>query len=118
MTDTVILGCWPRKARQSGGGHLFFHPRTTAQRRKPPVPPPVRATTRVRSGKVEKRVPPQPRRCLQSNNAGVMLQCVAVGRVPEWLKGTGCKPVGVSLRWFESSRAQFNSVRSGAPLSV
>ena len=29
------------------------------------------------------------------------------GRVPEWLKGTGCKPVGVCLRWFESSRAQF-----------
>ncbi len=26
--------------------------------------------------------------------------------MPEWLKGTGCKPVGVSLRWFESSPAQ------------
>ncbi len=25
------------------------------------------------------------------------------GGVPEWLKGTGCKPVGVSLRWFESN---------------
>ncbi len=25
------------------------------------------------------------------------------GGMPEWLKGTGCKPVGVSLRWFESS---------------
>jgi hypothetical protein len=25
--------------------------------------------------------------------------------VPERLKGTGCKPVGVSLRWFESSPA-------------
>lgn len=28
------------------------------------------------------------------------------GRVPEWPKGTGCKPVGVSLRRFESFRAQ------------
>ena len=25
------------------------------------------------------------------------------GGVPEWLKGTGCKPVGVCLRWFESN---------------
>ena len=25
------------------------------------------------------------------------------GEVPEWPKGTGCKPVGVSLRRFESS---------------
>ena len=25
------------------------------------------------------------------------------GGVPEWLKGTGCKPVGVRLRWFESN---------------
>ena len=24
------------------------------------------------------------------------------GRVPEWLKGTGCKPVGFGLRRFES----------------
>ncbi len=23
--------------------------------------------------------------------------------MPEWLKGTGCKPVGVRLRWFESN---------------
>jgi hypothetical protein len=29
------------------------------------------------------------------------------GSVPEWLKGTGCKPVGVSLRWFESNPAHF-----------
>ena len=28
-----------------------------------------------------------------------------VGSVPEWLKGTGCKPVSESLRWFESSPA-------------
>ncbi len=27
------------------------------------------------------------------------------GRVPEWTKGTGCKPVGDAYRWFESSRA-------------
>ena len=26
-----------------------------------------------------------------------------LGGVPEWLKGTGCKPVGVRLRWFESN---------------
>ncbi len=26
-----------------------------------------------------------------------------IGGVPEWLKGTGCKPVGVRLRWFESN---------------
>ena len=26
-----------------------------------------------------------------------------MGGVPEWLKGTGCKPVGVRLRWFESN---------------
>ena len=25
------------------------------------------------------------------------------GGVPEWLKGTDCKSVGVRLRWFESS---------------
>ena len=31
---------------------------------------------------------------------------IIVGSVPEWLKGTGCKPVGVSLRWFESTPAQ------------
>ena len=35
-----------------------------------------------------------------------------VGRVPEWLKGTGCKPVGICLRWFESSRAQSNPLSS------
>lgn len=29
-----------------------------------------------------------------------------LGRVPEWPKGTGCKPVGVSLRRFKSFRAQ------------
>ena len=28
--------------------------------------------------------------------------------MPEWLKGTGCKPVGVSLRWFESNPAHFS----------
>ena len=28
---------------------------------------------------------------------------LASGEVPEWLKGTGCKPVGESLRWFESN---------------
>ncbi len=27
---------------------------------------------------------------------------VWIGRVPEWLKGTGCKPVGFGLRRFES----------------
>ena len=27
------------------------------------------------------------------------------GSVPEWLKGMGCKPIGVSLRWFESNPA-------------
>ena len=31
---------------------------------------------------------------------------VPMGRVPEWPKGTGCKPVGLRLRWFESNRAQ------------
>ena len=31
------------------------------------------------------------------------------GSVPEWLKGTGCKPVGVSLRWFESNPAHYFS---------
>ena len=35
------------------------------------------------------------------------LDGVSAGSVPEWLKGTGCKPVGVSLRWFESSPAHF-----------
>ena len=29
-----------------------------------------------------------------------------LGSVPEWLKGMGCKPIGVSLRWFESNPAQ------------
>ena len=29
--------------------------------------------------------------------------CIFQGGVPEWLKGTGCKPVGVRLRWFESN---------------
>ena len=28
------------------------------------------------------------------------------GRVSEWPKEAGCKPVGVCLRWFESNRAQ------------
>jgi hypothetical protein len=32
------------------------------------------------------------------------------GSVPEWLKGTGCKPVGESLRWFESSPAHYVSL--------
>jgi hypothetical protein len=30
-----------------------------------------------------------------------------IGSVPEWLKGTGCKPVGESLRWFESNPAHY-----------
>src|SRR5438105_44949 len=34
------------------------------------------------------------------------------GRVPKWPKGTGCKPVGVSLRRFESYRAHFPLNRS------
>ena len=29
------------------------------------------------------------------------------GSVPERLKGMGCKPIGVSLRWFESNPAQY-----------
>ena len=29
--------------------------------------------------------------------------CKFQGGVPEWLKGTGCKPVDVRLRWFESN---------------
>jgi hypothetical protein len=33
--------------------------------------------------------------------------------VPEWLKGTGCKPVGASLRWFESNPAQFQQKTTG-----
>ena len=32
-----------------------------------------------------------------------MKQRIFQGGVPEWLKGTGCKPVGESLRWFESN---------------
>ncbi len=36
----------------------------------------------------------------------------ARGRVPEWPKGTGCKPVGVSLRRFESFRAQSGQAES------
>src|SRR5262249_8656428 len=27
------------------------------------------------------------------------------GSIPEWPKGTGCKPVALSLRWFESNSA-------------
>ena len=34
------------------------------------------------------------------------------GSVPEWLKGMGCKPIGVSLRWFESSPAQLPAFRT------
>ena len=30
--------------------------------------------------------------------------------MPEWLKGTDCKSVGASLRWFESTPAQFNKL--------
>ncbi len=33
------------------------------------------------------------------------------GRVSEWPKETGCKPVGLCLRWFESSRAHCRSSR-------
>ena len=32
--------------------------------------------------------------------------------MPEWLKGTGCKPVSVSLRWFESSPTQLPAIRT------
>ena len=39
-----------------------------------------------------------------------------IGSVPEWLKGTGCKPVGVSLRWFESSPAH-SSFRRCHPMT-
>ena len=28
------------------------------------------------------------------------------GSMPEWLKGTDCKSVGIRLRWFKSSSAQ------------
>lgn len=34
------------------------------------------------------------------------------GRVPEWLKGAGCKPAGVSLRGFESLPAHISFVDS------
>ena len=35
------------------------------------------------------------------------------GGMPEWLKGTGCKPVDVRLRWFESnSLHQFADARN------
>ena len=39
-----------------------------------------------------------------------------IGSVPEWTKGMGCKPIGVSLRWFDSNPAQysFGGVASGA----
>ena len=30
------------------------------------------------------------------------LNILFCGGLPEWLKGTGCKPVGESLRWFKS----------------
>ncbi len=29
--------------------------------------------------------------------------------MPEWLKGTGCKPVDESLRWFESNSAHLEA---------
>jgi hypothetical protein len=32
------------------------------------------------------------------------------GSVPERPKGTGCKPVGVSLRWFDSNPAHYLNV--------
>ncbi len=40
---------------------------------------------------------------LQSQN--YLVNSCVYGSVPEWLKGTGCKPVSESLRWFESSPA-------------
>ena len=33
---------------------------------------------------------------------------VKIGSMPEWLKGTDCKSVGLHLRWFKSSSAQKN----------
>jgi hypothetical protein len=35
------------------------------------------------------------------------------GGMPEWLKGTGCKPVGVRLRWFESNSLHHFSLWNG-----
>gem|GEM_PF-3212317 len=37
-----------------------------------------------------------------------------IGSVPEWLMGTGCKPVGESLRRFESYPAQYETSHSAA----
>ena len=34
------------------------------------------------------------------------LRGLSNGGVPEWLKGTDCKSVGGSLRWFESNPLQ------------
>ena len=41
---------------------------------------------------------------------------VASGSVPEWPKGTGCKPVALPLRWFESNPAHpaLRASREGA----
>ena len=42
-----------------------------------------------------------------------MAGSVFKGGVPEWLKGTGCKPVGVRLRWFESNLLHHRLVNTG-----
>ena len=34
-----------------------------------------------------------------------------LGGMPEWPKGTGCKPVGVRLRWFKSTSLHHSEVR-------
>ena len=39
----------------------------------------------------------------QALDSRQMTETCEKGGVPEWLKGTGCKPVGVRLRWFESN---------------
>jgi hypothetical protein len=37
------------------------------------------------------------------------MKIIDKGSVPEWSKGMGCKPIGASLRWFDSNPAHISS---------
>jgi hypothetical protein len=51
--------------------------------------------------------------CLQKFRvAGKVSVNLRNGSVPERPKGTGCKPVGASLRWFDSNPAHLPSLSS------
>ncbi len=39
----------------------------------------------------------------KSKQSSITIETTLFGGLPEWPMGAGCKPAGVSLRWFESN---------------